>query len=272
MVRRLIAVALACPAALLAGSGFAAGPAATAGAAASVTGPAARLAGTARPGAALPLAGKVVGIDPGHNGRNYTDPAYLNRLVWNGREWEHCDTTGTQTSGGYAESLFTFRVAGFLRADLRQAGARVVMTRTSNRGVGPCVNRRAQILNSGHANVSVDIHADGGPSWGRGFSILEPVKDRANSKVIGSSVRFGGDVRAALRRYTSMPVSNYYGNNGIVFRGDLAGLNLTTEPKVLVECGNMRNSADARLLTATWFQKRLAKAFTAAIIAFLTRH
>ena len=24
--------------------------------------------------ASLPLAGKVVGIDPGHNGRNYTDP------------------------------------------------------------------------------------------------------------------------------------------------------------------------------------------------------
>jgi len=37
---------------------------------------------------ARPLAGKIIGIDPGHNGLNYTDPGYLNRKVWNGREWE----------------------------------------------------------------------------------------------------------------------------------------------------------------------------------------
>ena len=48
-----------------------------------------------------PLAGKVIGIDPGHNGLNYTDPAFLNHKIWNGREWEGCDTTGTQTAGGY---------------------------------------------------------------------------------------------------------------------------------------------------------------------------
>jgi len=32
------------------------------------------------------LAGKVVGIDPGHNGRNYADPSFINHLIWNGRE------------------------------------------------------------------------------------------------------------------------------------------------------------------------------------------
>src|SRR5689334_13534925 len=35
-----------------------------------------------------PLKGTIIGIDPGHNGRNYTDPSYLDRQVWNGREWE----------------------------------------------------------------------------------------------------------------------------------------------------------------------------------------
>ncbi len=51
------------------------------------------------------LAGKIIGIDPGHNGLNYTDPAFLNHQIWNGREWEGCDTTGTQTAGGYTEAL-----------------------------------------------------------------------------------------------------------------------------------------------------------------------
>ncbi len=51
-------------------------------------------AAPAQAAARPPLAGKVVGIDPGHNGLNYTSPAFLNRKVWNGREWEgdsHCN-------------------------------------------------------------------------------------------------------------------------------------------------------------------------------------
>jgi N-acetylmuramoyl-L-alanine amidase len=230
-------------------------------------------AGTASAGprSPKPLAGMIVGIDPGHNGRNGTDPAYLSHLVWNGRALETCDTTGTQTAGGYTEARFNFNVARYLRADLRSAGARVVMTRTNNHGIGPCVNRRAQILDRAHANVAIDIHADGGPVWGRGFTVLEPVADGTNNDVIGSSARFGNDVRSALLRHTTMPVSDYYGSNGIQLRDDLAGLNLTTVPKVLIECGNMQNPADARLLTSPRFQRRLAAALEAAIVAFLTR-
>ncbi len=218
-----------------------------------------------------PLAGKIIGIDPGHNGRNGTDPSFLNHLIWNGREWETCDTTGAQTDSGYPEPLFTWRVARFLRADLRRDGAQVVMTRTSNRGVGPCVNRRAKILNRGHANVAIDIHGDGGPASGRGFAILEPIRDGPNDRVISSSERFGRDVRRAFLRHSSMPESSYDGVHGITYRGDLAGLNLTRVPKVLIECGNMRNATDARLLTSAWFQRRIARALLAAIIRFLTR-
>ena len=219
--------------------------------------------------AALPLAGKVIGIDPGHNGGNFNDPGYINSSVWNGRAWETCDTTGTETDGGYTEAQYNFRVAQFLRADLIRAGAHVVMTRTSNRGVGPCVNRRAQIIDNAHANVAVDIHADGGPPSGRGFTILEPVPDGPNNKVIGSSDRFAADLRSAFLKGTPMPLSSYDGVNGFTKRDDLAGLNLTTVPKVLIECGNMRNATDARMLTATWFQEAAARAMTAAIIRFL---
>jgi N-acetylmuramoyl-L-alanine amidase len=211
----------------------------------------------------------TVGIDPGHNGLNGTDPSYVNRLIWNGREMETCDTTGTQTDAGYTEALFNFRVAMFLRADLLRDGARVVMTRSTNQGVGPCVNRRAQIINRGHASVAIDIHADGGPASGRGFAVLEPVADGPNGRVIAASERFGRDVRSALLSDTTMPVSTYDGVNGIVFRDDLAGLNLTRVPKVLIECGNMRNATDAGLLTSGRFQRQLARAFKAAIVRFL---
>jgi N-acetylmuramoyl-L-alanine amidase len=77
-------------------------------------------------------------------------------------------------------------------------------------------------------------------------------------------------VRAALLQGTSMPESDYYGHDGLIDRDDLAGLNLTTVPKVLVECGNMRNATDAALLIQPSFQRALARAFTAAIVRFLT--
>jgi N-acetylmuramoyl-L-alanine amidase len=216
-----------------------------------------------------PLAGKIVGIDPGHNGRNYTDPAYIDQQVWNGREWENCDTTGTETDGGYTEALFNFRVAEYLRADLIHAGAKVVMTRDSNNGIGPCVTTRSYIINRGHADVAVDIHADGGPASGRGFAVLEPVADGPNDKVIGASARLGADIRAAMLAFTRMPVSTYDGKNGINHRDDLAGLNLTKVPKILIEVGNMRNATDAKMLTSAKFQQQVAKALLAAIIRFL---
>jgi N-acetylmuramoyl-L-alanine amidase len=257
------AAAVATVAAVAAASGCGAASART-GAPGSGRTPAAVLAAGVRP-----LRGAVVGIDPGHDGRNYTDPSFLNRQVWNGREWEDCDTTGTATGGGYTEALFNFQVAGYLRAGLIRAGARVVMTRATNDGIGPCVNSRTAIINDGHANVAVDIHADGAPPAGRGFAILEPVADGPNDKVIASSARLGADVRAAMLANTTMPVSNYDGSDGINHRDDLAGLNLTTVPKILIEVGNMKNATDARMLTSAAFQRQVAGALLQAIIAFL---
>jgi N-acetylmuramoyl-L-alanine amidase len=220
----------------------------------------------------LPLAGRVVGIDPGHNGRSFTDPAYLNRPIFNGRQTEACDTTGTETDSGYPEARFTFAVATYLDADLRRQGARVVMTRHSNSGIGPCVTTRAQIIDRANADVAIDIHGDGGPASGRGFAILEPVADGPNDRVIAASRQLGDLIRSALLSQTSVPESTYDGVHGITFRDDLAGLNLATQPKVLVECGNMRNATDAALLVSPAFQRRLAHSFDTAIVAFLRHH
>ena len=218
---------------------------------------------------ALALAGKVVGIDPGPNGRNYTDPSYIDHLIWNGREQEACDTTGTETDGGYTEAQFNFNVAQYLAGDLRAEGAKVILTRASNNGVGPCVTQRSQIINRAHANVAIDIHADGGPPGGRGFAVLEPVPDGVNDHVIGASEAFGRVVLQHYHDITGMPLSDYDGSDGISHRDNLAGLNLTTVPKVLIECGNMRNSTDAALLVRASFQQLAARALAQAITAYL---
>ena len=225
---------------------------------------------TSSPGpASLPLAGQVVGVDPGHNGGNFTHTADIAHLIWNGREWEACNTTGTATDAGYTEARFNFNVASYLRADLVADGARVVMTRTSDDGVGPCVNERAAIINAAHADVGIAIHADGAAPSGHGFAILVPVADGPNDKIIAASATFADDLRATMLAGTSMPVSNYDGVDAIQPRDDLAGLNLVQVPMVLIEVGNMRNAADAALQVTPAFQQEVARAIVAAIVKFL---
>ncbi|HET8929846.1 MAG TPA: N-acetylmuramoyl-L-alanine amidase, partial [Acidimicrobiales bacterium] len=89
----------------------------------------------------MALRGKVVVIDPGHNGGNSSHPAEIGRQVpmAEGRTKE-CDTSGTQTNDGYPEHEFTFDVANRLAAALRARGAAVYLTRDDDSGVGPCVD------------------------------------------------------------------------------------------------------------------------------------
>ena len=126
------------------------------------------------------------------------------------------------------------------------------------------------MLNDAHVDVAVDIHADGGPPSGRGFTVLEPVPDGPNDGVIASSAAFAAVMRDALAAGTPMPVSDYYGVDGLQPRNDLAGLNLTTVPKVLIECGNMQNGSDAALLESPAFQQAAAAAMARAITEFLS--
>ena len=216
------------------------------------------------------LRGKVVAVDPGHNGGNFDAAAAIGKLIWNGRESETCDTTGTETDGGYTEAQFNWDVALFLTADLRAEGATVALTRTSNTGVGPCVTERAAIGNEVHANAAISIHADGGPPGGRGFAILEPVADGPDDAIIGPSVTLGADLRAAFASGSGEPLSSYDGTGGIQPRDDLAGLNLSRVPKVFIECANMRNATDAALVTSPRWQATAARAIAAGLTAFLT--
>jgi N-acetylmuramoyl-L-alanine amidase len=221
------------------------------------------------PLSAGPLTGKIVAVDPGHNGGNFTHPSYIDSIIFNGREDETCDTTGTETDGGYEEAQFNFDVSEYLAYDLRSEGATVVLTRTSNNGVGPCVTERAKIGNDAKADAAVAIHADGGPADGQGFAILEPVADGINDKIIQPSQVLGTDMRNAFQTVTGEMPSTYDGVDGIQPRDDLAGLNLSTVPKVFIECANMRNSVDAAKIIEPSWQALAAKGIAAGIMAFL---
>ena len=72
----------------------------------------------------MPLAGRTVVIDPGHQLGNHNFPRQINRLVPAGGFKKPCNTTGTATNGGYPEATFTWQVARLLRQRLERLGAR----------------------------------------------------------------------------------------------------------------------------------------------------
>jgi N-acetylmuramoyl-L-alanine amidase len=233
--------------------------------------------GTANPAAAAagPLnlaavAGKIIVIDPGHNGANGAHPEIINQPVPMGTGTKACDTTGTATNGGYSEAAFTFDVGTRLAALLRAAGAKVIMTRDSNSGVGPCVNVRAQIGNDAHAAVAISIHGDGAPATDHGFHVMTPARVGAPSNVIvDTSRQLALKIRDNYRARTGIPTANYIGQDGINVRADMGGLNLSVVPKVLVECGNMRNAGDAGMMTNPAARQRMAEGLAAGLAAYL---
>ena len=64
----------------------------------------------------------------------------------------------------------------------------------------------------------------------------------------------GADLQSAFLRWTGEPLSSYDGTDGIQPRNNLAGINLSTAPKVFIECANMRNATDAALPTSLRWQ------------------
>jgi N-acetylmuramoyl-L-alanine amidase len=217
------------------------------------------------------LAGKTVALDPGHNGGNGSHPAEINRLVDAVTLKKPCDTAGAATASGYPESAFAFDVAQRLATLLEQAGARVVLTRTDDKGVGPCITERAAIGNRAKADAAVSIHADGGPPGGRGFHVIEPALLAGHTEpILAPSQRLAVALRAAYLAGTGIPTSTYIGHDGLDVRADLGGLNLSTVPKVFIECGNLNNPTDAALLQSPNFRQRAADALFKGVVADLT--
>lgn len=218
---------------------------------------------------APPPPARVVVLDPGHNGGNARDPKTINRPVPAGRgQQKPCNTTGTATGAGYGEHAFNWDVAQRVGARLSAKGISVVYTRTDDTGVGPCVDERAAIGNRADAAAVVSIHADGSNSAAaHGFHVAYPAPP-LNAEQGQPSISLASTLRDRLRA-GGFAVSNYLGRDGLAPRDDLAGLNLSQRPAALIECGNMRESAEAAQMSTAEGRQRYADAIASGILAYL---
>ncbi|MFE4259878.1 N-acetylmuramoyl-L-alanine amidase [Streptomyces sp. NPDC056883] len=235
-------------------------------------------AGSPAPGGtgANALAGRTVVIDPGHNTGNFKHTTEINRQVDIGTNRKECDTTGTTTNSGYMEAEFSMDVSRRLRTVLEAKGLKVVLTHEAGkeRPFGPCIDERARIGNEAAADAVVSVHADGVSAGSRGFHVILPAKVKGGgadtAKIIEPSRQLGERIAGNFARTTGSTPANYLGSGtGLVVRDDLGGLNLSTRPKVFIECGNMRDAKDAAQLSSPEWRQKAAQGIADGIVGFL---
>jgi N-acetylmuramoyl-L-alanine amidase len=211
------------------------------------------------------IAGKIVFLDPGHNGSN---DASISRQVTTGRGGtKDCQASGTSTDDGYPEHTFAWDTTLRIRQALTALGVRTAMSRGDDTGLGPCVDERAAMANSLRPNAIVSIHGDGGPPTGRGFHVLYS-SPPLNDVQAGPSVQFASIMRDQLKASGFVP-STYTGSAGLDPRADIAGLSLAQFPSILVELGNMKSPVDSALMKTPEGRQKYADAVVRGIAGFL---
>jgi N-acetylmuramoyl-L-alanine amidase len=219
------------------------------------------------PNDAASISGRIVFLDPGHNGANDSS---INRQVPNGRGGtKECQTSGTTTNDGYPEHTFNWDVVLKIRGALDALGVQTVLSRDNDDAVGPCVDERAASANAVYPDAIVSIHADGGPPTGRGFHVNYS-SPPLNDAQAGPAIQLAHTMRDELVA-SGYQESTYIGSDGLYGRADLAGLNLAQYPAILVELGNMRNSGDAAQMESEEGRSNYAAAVTKGIAAYLAQ-
>jgi N-acetylmuramoyl-L-alanine amidase len=222
----------------------------------------------------MPLAGLVIALDPGHQLGN-GDPRFatqMSQTKFNGNSVKGCNTTGTETPGGYPESTFTWKVALRVKRRLEQQGATVRLTRPDNSPDmwGPCVWKRGAFGTKVGADLEVSIHGDGAPANGHGFFIYTPASISGWTDDIA-----GSSLRAAHRMHDAMvaagATSSTYISGGVATTPEMTTLNFSDIPIVLIEMGNMRNAQEAAAMESPTGQARYARWLVAGIKAAVKR-
>lgn len=207
----------------------------------------------------------MIVIDPGHNG--VWTRALLRKVPMGNGRTKPCNSSGTASNDGYTEHAYNWAQANALAKELRGRGATVRLTRANDKGQGPCVNLRSKLANDLRADALISIHADGSLGKGdRGFHVIVSTTMAGGARAERASTALAEDLRHALEAETSMPRSTYIGKGAALsYRSDLATLNLSKRPAVMLEMGNMRNAKDAALLASPAFRRDAADAIADAL-------
>lgn len=183
------------------------------------------------------LKGKVIIVDPGHGGSN---PGAV--------------------ANGTREADNNLAVSLKLRDRLVQSGAKVIMTRTSDRTVAPEgsslgqeLQARVDIAESNNADMFVSIHSNSNPDPNiAGAMTFFPS---------GKSEKLALDVQTSLIKETA-------GIDKGVSPATFYVLRNTTMPSILVEMGFVTNADEAARLQTDSYRNKMAQGIFSGIVKY----
>ena len=189
------------------------------------------------------LKGKVICIDPGHGG---TDVGAIGRIK----------------NKEIYEKNITLSIALPLRDLLTSAGAKVVMTRSTDKDVygpwadaDPELQARCDIANEAHANAFISIHIDS-------FS---------NGSVDGTTAYYNAkssrDLLLAQMMHQATMNTLAIPDRGVKSNDFYVNVN-TTMPSVLMEMGFITNPHRLQMLTSSWGPKSIANSLFNGLVNY----
>lgn len=191
------------------------------------------------------LKGKVICIDPGHGG---TDVGAIGHI--GGKE--------------VYEKNITLSIALPLRDMLKSAGAKVVMTRETDKDVygpwadaDPELQARCDVANEAHADAFVSIHIDS-------FS---------NSSVDGTTAYYNAksskDLLLAQMMHQATMNSLPIPDRGVKSNDFYVNVH-TAMPSVLMEMGFITNDHRVKMLTSTWGPRGIAQSLFNGLVNYFS--
>lgn len=188
----------------------------------------------------LPLAGKVITIDPGHGGR---DP-------------------GTYYKG-ILEKDINLQISLALEEELLEKGATVYLIRRSDIDLSSIYDpkkkrgdlyRRLLMIKKNQSDMYLSIHINWYQNtYYKGAEVLYNQINSQNKKLATAIMQeFKSNLNSKRQIHTT----------------DLYMYKNTTILGVLIECGYLSNASERNLLTTDEYQKKLAKSITSGIINY----
>ena len=187
-----------------------------------------------------PLQGITVLVDAGHGG---TDGGAVGK------------------DSGTLEKELNLKVAGYLRDELEQSGAKVIMTRETDmecsRNKRADLSARLELAQLGNADLLVSIHMNEYRSRKESGPQVFYRAGQEQSRLLA------GAIQAAMIQELN-PVKKRAAMPGDYF---ILSLNI---PSVLAECGFLSNAAEEKLLLTEDYQRRIAQSIRDGIVDYIS--
>ncbi|MBR1821650.1 MAG: N-acetylmuramoyl-L-alanine amidase [Clostridia bacterium] len=205
------------------------------------------------------MEGLIIGINPGHQRKTISTLYPLAPGSSKKAKGVKTGACGKWTRVNEYET--TLAIGLKLRDILTEAGATVVITRTTNDVMLTNIDR-AKMLNDAGVDVALQLHCNS----------ISNQKAEGNSAYIRTTTEWA-DVNRAIGEAITAAISAECGckNLGVKVNNNYMSLNWTTTPSVLLEMGYISNKKEDELLASDEYRTRMAMGIFEGLCAYYGR-